>query len=63
MKEEVEEINTEKTKSKERSRRRNDQSHNKRMQQKEYKTWCYWVGKGIHKEMCKKFKFDLKNKW
>ena len=22
-----------------------------------------WVGKGIHLEMCKKFKFDLTNKW
>ena len=31
--------------------------------QKEYKTRHDWVGKGIHWEMCKKFKFDHTNKW
>ena len=40
--------------------RRNDQSHNKRM---EYKARHDWVGKVIHWEMCKKFKFDHTNKW
>ena len=30
---------------------------------KEYKTRHNWVGKVIHKEMCKKFKFDDANKW
>ena len=30
---------------------------------KEYKTRHDWVGKVIHWEMCKKFKFDHKNKW
>ena len=29
---------------------------------KEYKTRHDWVGKVIHKEMCKKFKFDYTNK-
>ena len=28
---------------------------------KEYKARHYWVGKGIHWEMCKKFKFDHTN--
>ena len=28
-----------------------------------YKTRHYWVGKVIHWEMCKKFKFDHTNKW
>ena len=23
-----------------------------------YKTWNYWVGKGIHRELCKKLEFD-----
>ena len=31
--------------------------HYKRMQQKEYKTRHDWVGKVIHWELCKKFKF------
>ena len=31
--------------------------------QKEYKTRHDWVGKGIHWEMCEKFKFDHTNKW
>ena len=31
--------------------------------QKEYKTRHDWVGKVIHWEMCKKFKFDHTNKW
>ena len=31
--------------------------------QEEYKTKHDWVGKGIHREMCKKFKFDHTNKW
>ena len=31
--------------------------------QKEYKTRHDWVGKVIHGEMCKKFKFYHKNKW
>ena len=31
--------------------------------QKEYKTRYDWVGKVIHWEMCKKFKFDNTNKW
>ena len=30
---------------------------------KEYKTGHDWVGKVIHWEMCKKFKFDYRNKW
>ena len=30
---------------------------------KEYKTRHDWVGKVIHWEMCKKFKFDHTNKW
>ena len=29
----------------------------------EYKTRHNWVGKVIHWEMCKKFKFDHTNKW
>ena len=46
--------------------RRNDQSRNKRcskLAQKKYKARHDWVGKGIHWEMCKKFKFDHTNKW
>ncbi len=31
--------------------------------QKEYKTRHNWVGKVIHWELCKKFKFDQKKKW
>ena len=31
--------------------------------QKEYKTRHDWVSKVIHREMCKKFKFDHTNKW
>ena len=34
-----------------------------KLAQKEYKTRHDWVGKGIHWEMCKKFKFDYTNKW
>ena len=31
--------------------------------QKEYKTRHAWVGKVIHWEMCKKFKYDHTDKW
>ena len=31
--------------------------------QREYKTRHDWVGKVIHLEFCKKFKFDHTNKW
>ena len=31
--------------------------------QKEYKTRHDWVGKVIHRKMCKKFKFEHSNKW
>ena len=31
--------------------------------QKEYKARHDWVGKVIHKEMCRKFQFDHTNKW
>ena len=31
--------------------------------QKEYKTKYNWVGKVIHRELYKKFKFDHMNKW
>ena len=34
-----------------------------KLAQKEYKPWHDWVGKVIHWEMCKKFKFDHANKW
>ena len=34
-----------------------------KLTQKEYKTSHDWVGKVIHWEMCKKFKFDHINKW
>ena len=34
-----------------------------KLAQKEYKTRHDWVGKVIHWEMCKKFKFDRTNKW
>ena len=33
------------------------------MAQKKYKARHDWVGKAIHREMCKKFKFDLASKW
>ena len=44
--------------------RRNNHSHNKQMQQirKEYKNRHDRVGRMIHWEMCKKFKFDHTNK-
>ena len=34
-----------------------------KLAQKDYKTRHNWVGKVIHWEMCKKFKFDHTNKW
>ena len=34
-----------------------------KLAQKEYKARHDWVGKVIHWEMCKKFKFDHANKW
>ena len=34
-----------------------------KLAQKQYKTRHNWVGKVIHWEMCKKFKFDHVNKW
>ena len=34
-----------------------------KLAQKEYKARHDWVGKVIHWEMCKKFKFDRANKW
>ena len=34
-----------------------------KLAQKEYKTRHDWVGKVIHWEMCKKFKFDHSNNW
>ena len=34
-----------------------------KLAQQEYKTRHDWVGKVIHWEMCKKFKFDHTNKW
>ena len=34
-----------------------------KLAQKEYKARQDWVGKVIHWEMCKKFKFDHANKW
>ena len=34
-----------------------------KLAQKEYKTRHDWVGKEIHWELCKKFKFDNTNKW
>ena len=33
------------------------------MAQKEIKTRHEWVGKMIHRELCKKFTFDHTNKW
>ena len=38
-------------------------SESSKLAQKEFKTRHYWVGKVIHWEMCKKFKFDYTNKW
>ena len=35
----------------------------RKLAQKEYKATHEWVGKLIHLEMCKKFKFDHANKW
>ena len=34
-----------------------------KFEQKEYKTRHNWVGKVIHWELCKKFKFDHTSKW
>ena len=34
-----------------------------KLSQKEYKTRHDWVGKVIHWELCKKFKFNHTNKW
>ena len=34
-----------------------------KLEQKEYKAKHDWVGKVIHWEMCKKFRFDHTNKW
>ena len=34
-----------------------------KLAQREYKTSHDWVGKVVHWEMCKKFKFDHTNKW
>ena len=34
-----------------------------KLAQKENKSKHYWVGKVVHWEMCKKFKFDHTNKW
>ncbi len=34
-----------------------------KLAQKEYKARHDWVGKVIHWDMCKKFKFDHSNKW
>ena len=34
-----------------------------KLAQKEYKTRHDWVGKVIHWELCKKFKFDYMIKW
>ena len=33
------------------------------LEQKEYKARHGWIGKVIHREMCKKFKFDYTNNW
>ena len=35
----------------------------RKLEQKEYKARHDWVGKVIHWEMCKQFKFDHANKW
>ena len=34
-----------------------------KLAQKEYKTRHDWVGNVIHREMCKKFRFDHTSKW
>ena len=38
-------------------------SESSKLAQKEYKARHDWMGKVIHWEMCKKFKFDHANKW
>ena len=38
-------------------------SERRKLAQKEYKTRHDWVGKVIHWEMCKKWKFHYNNKW
>ena len=38
-------------------------SESSKLAQKKYKERHDWVGKVIHWEMCKKFKFDHTNKW
>ena len=38
-------------------------SKSSKLSQKKYKTRHDWVGNVIHREMCKKFKFDHTNKW
>ena len=38
-------------------------SKRRKLAQKEYKTRHDWMGKVIHWELCKKFKFDHTNKW
>ena len=34
-----------------------------KLAQREYKTRHDWVGKVIHRELCKKFEFDYTDKW
>ena len=34
-----------------------------KLSQRKYKTEQNWVGKMIHRELCKKLKFDLSTKW
>ena len=34
-----------------------------KLAQKEYQARHEWVGKVIHREMCRKFQFDHTNKW
>ena len=34
-----------------------------KLAQKEYKTRHDWMGKAIHRKLCKKFQFDRTNKW
>ena len=34
-----------------------------KLAQKEYKTRHDWMGKVIHRELCRKFEFDHTNKW
>ena len=38
-------------------------SERSKLVQKEYKSRHDWEGKVIHCELCKKFKFDQRNKW